>query len=87
MCVCVFECVHAHTARQMLGGGRGSWTRSLLLRVLRAGSVPSHIAFIMDGNRRFARKMSLASAHGHALGFERLEQVRAPAGGATEAVA
>ena len=35
-----------------------------------------HIAIIMDGNRRFARKRQLEPKAGHSLGFETLRHVR-----------
>ena len=43
--------------------------------VIRSGSIPRHVAFIMDGNRRFARKKNYAHAQGHLLGFDKLSQV------------
>ncbi len=53
---------------------RCNWTQVLvwLLQTLR---LPSHVAFIMDGNRRFARNLALDPIHGHYAGFKRLEQV------------
>jgi ditrans,polycis-polyprenyl diphosphate synthase len=51
--------------------------RLLLVRVLRAGPVPRHVAFIMDGNRRFAEAHGIARAQGHAAGFEKLLDVLA----------
>lgn len=47
---------------------------SCISSLLRAGGVPKHIAFIMDGNRRFARMKSLDLAKGHAIGFEKLRE-------------
>ena len=35
----------------------------------------SHIAFIMDGNRRFAQKQNQSSHFGHKEGAKKLEQV------------
>lgn len=43
--------------------------------VMRAGEVPKHVAFIMDGNRRFARARGVELCAGHRLGFDKLEQV------------
>ncbi len=56
-------------------GGLGFW-QSLCCRALKCGHVPHHIAFIMDGNRRFARKNQLKHSLGHVLGFDKLTEVR-----------
>ena len=37
----------------------------------------SHVAFIMDGNRRFARKERKQTIHGHQKGFSKLAEVLA----------
>lgn len=37
--------------------------------MLSVGSIPNHIAFIMDGNRRFAKKKMLAEGAGHRFGY------------------
>ncbi|MCS7143658.1 MAG: polyprenyl diphosphate synthase [Archaeoglobaceae archaeon] len=39
------------------------------------GTIPEHIAIIMDGNRRFARKMGLEDTMGHELGSKKAEEV------------
>lgn len=53
----------------------GGWFRGLCCRVLRAGQIPRHVAIIMDGNRRFARKMHYDhSMRGHVLGFEKFKE-------------
>ena len=53
--------------------GNSSWVRSLCCRILKTGQIPKHVAIIMDGNRRFARKMHYnRSFHGHVLGFDKL---------------
>lgn len=50
-----------------------SWLRSLCCRILRTGEIPKHVAIIMDGNRRFARKMRYDRCfEGHVLGFDKL---------------
>ncbi|KAI8924404.1 putative undecaprenyl diphosphate synthase-domain-containing protein [Entophlyctis helioformis] len=46
----------------------------MALSIVRLGPVPRHVAFIMDGNRRFAKKLHVKPGEGHKLGFERLEQ-------------
>ena len=52
--------------------GRSSWIRSLCCRILKTGRVPKHVAIIMDGNRRFARKMQYSKTfQGHVLGFDK----------------
>ncbi|KAK8564172.1 hypothetical protein V6N13_005610 [Hibiscus sabdariffa] len=42
--------------------------RKLVFRVLRAGPMPSHIAVIMDGNRRYAKRNRLNEGAGHDAG-------------------
>lgn len=49
--------------------------RELLIGALRQGPVPQHIAFVMDGNRRFARNHKIETVEGHNLGFEALARV------------
>lgn len=52
-----------------------SWTQRLAIRVVRAGPIPRHVAFIMDGNRRFANKAQLSTAtEGHVHGFDKLAE-------------
>ena len=38
-------------------------------------NLPNHIAIIMDGNRRWAKKNNLPSAHGHKEGAENLKKL------------
>ncbi|KAL3204435.1 hypothetical protein MRX96_011451 [Rhipicephalus microplus] len=52
-----------------------TWLQSVAVRVLKAGKVPSHLAVIMDGNRRFARKQNMRSVEGHVQGFDKLAEV------------
>eukprot|EP00042_Codosiga_hollandica_P039162 m.325852 g.325852 ORF g.325852 m.325852 type:complete len:330 (-) comp55565_c0_seq14:95-1084(-) len=51
-----------------------AWLRKRACSVLRCGPIPRHVAFIMDGNRRFANKMNVQTKKGHALGFEKLKE-------------
>ncbi|XP_062563691.1 dehydrodolichyl diphosphate synthase complex subunit DHDDS [Armigeres subalbatus] len=50
------------------------WYHRWIIKVLKAGPVPRHVAFIMDGNRRFARKENIAKAEGHSKGFDKLSE-------------
>lgn len=56
-----------------------NWTRKIcrnaLLKVLAAGPVPHHIAFVMDGNRRYARMNHKLAQQGHTDGYETLTKV------------
>ncbi|KAJ7118864.1 Di-trans-poly-cis-decaprenylcistransferase [Mycena epipterygia] len=47
----------------------------LLLRVLSAGPIPRHVAFVMDGNRRYARMNQQAIQQGHSAGFVALRRM------------
>lgn len=49
-----------------------AWHHRALLGVLRRGGVPKHVAFIMDGNRRFAQQRQQQVQKGHELGFDSL---------------
>lgn len=49
--------------------------RELLIGALRQGPIPQHVAFVMDGNRRFARSHRIETVEGHNLGFEALAKV------------
>jgi len=52
-----------------------AYERRLLHRV-KGGSVPRHVAIIMDGNRRFAREIGLGNiGDGHVRGRDKLEEV------------
>ena len=53
--------------------GLSRWQR-LLISVLKGGPVPRHIAFIMDGNRRYARERGMEVAEGHRMGYSKLEE-------------
>ena len=49
--------------------------REMLIGALRQGPIPQHVAFVMDGNRRFARSHKIETVEGHNLGFEALARV------------
>lgn len=49
--------------------------RELAIGAIKQGPVPKHVAFVMDGNRRFARNHKIETLEGHHLGFEALARV------------
>ncbi|KAF1741751.1 hypothetical protein MXB_3782 [Myxobolus squamalis] len=53
----------------------GNWKKFCCL-VIKTGSLPQHVGFIMDGNRRFAQKFLQKSTFGHWKGFEKLKEIR-----------
>ncbi|CDJ40708.1 dehydrodolichyl diphosphate synthase, putative [Eimeria tenella] len=54
-----------------------NFVERLLCGVVAAGPVPSHVAFVMDGNRRFSSKQQQAAAYGHSCGAHALKTVAA----------
>lgn len=48
---------------------------SRLLKQIKAGKIPNHVAIIMDGNRRFARDLGMDPNQGHEKGRDKLEEV------------
>lgn len=48
------------------------WLRWCLQLLLKTGPVPVHVAFIMDGNRRFAERQHMDTASGHAQGYHKV---------------
>ncbi|XXG39169.1 hypothetical protein AAC387_Pa01g0198 [Persea americana] len=50
-------------------GNIPSFLRRCLFQVLSFGPIPHHIAFILDGNRRYARIHHLEAGMGHRYGF------------------
>lgn len=51
--------------------------RAVAIKALQCGSIPQHIGLIMDGNRRYGRKVHVGNGKGYYLGYETLEEVRA----------
>lgn len=52
-----------------------SLLRSFCNNVIKSGPMPKHVAIIMDGNRRFAKKVNCERSKGHEKGFEKLTEV------------
>jgi tritrans,polycis-undecaprenyl-diphosphate synthase [geranylgeranyl-diphosphate specific] len=46
-----------------------------LLEKVRGGRIPNHVAIIMDGNRRWARKLDKPPWYGHFFGSQKLEEI------------
>jgi len=51
-----------------------SWLQTLGMNVIKIGSVPKHVAVIMDGNRRFAKQKGVETIEGHTKGFDKLAE-------------
>jgi ditrans,polycis-polyprenyl diphosphate synthase len=51
-----------------------NWILSAIIWIITLGPMPNHIAFVMDGNRRFAKQQNLESYKGHYSGFNQLYQ-------------
>lgn len=49
--------------------------KTLLAKILKVGPVPRHVAFVMDGNRRFAKRNHQETREGHNAGFESLSHI------------
>ena len=55
-----------------------AWLTSLLIFIVSLGPIPKHVAFVMDGNRRYAREKGQKARDGHSEGFESLKRVSPP---------
>jgi ditrans,polycis-polyprenyl diphosphate synthase len=57
----------------------GKWAvnqlRDLCIGALKQGPIPQHIAFVMDGNRRYARSHGIETSSGHYRGYEAFDKV------------
>ncbi|MCD6503161.1 MAG: di-trans,poly-cis-decaprenylcistransferase [Euryarchaeota archaeon] len=47
----------------------------ILEREVKKGPIPRHVGIIMDGNRRYAKKLGLDPKLGHVFGAQKLEEV------------
>ena len=69
----------AHLRRWLLSLPPVEWgiqqLRELLIGSLKCGPIPEHIAFVMDGNRRWARQSKVETIEGHNMGFEALARI------------
>ncbi|KAK9472621.1 putative undecaprenyl diphosphate synthase-domain-containing protein [Dipodascopsis tothii] len=52
-----------------------TYTQDVFTNILKTGPVPQHVAFVMDGNRRFARMRKMEVKEGHSAGFESLAHI------------
>ena len=53
-----------------------SQSEDFILNILASGPIPRHVAFVMDGNRRYARQHNQEIREGHTAGFAALRRVR-----------
>ena len=80
LAICVHEGSGAfpHSSMPRMRAGPRRWARRmarwLVADVLRCGPIPRHVAFIMDGNRRWAEQRQLKRRDGHAFGFAQLKE-------------
>lgn len=52
-----------------------TWVQRQAVSIIKCGPIPNHVAFIMDGNRRYATKSNLPSkTEGHVKGFSKLSE-------------
>ena len=69
----------SHLSNWALSSPPAEWAverlRSLLIGALSQGPIPLHVAFEMDGNRRYARSHKIEAIEGHHHGFEALARV------------
>ncbi|XP_053467789.1 dehydrodolichyl diphosphate synthase complex subunit DHDDS isoform X1 [Ictalurus furcatus] len=64
----------SRTQMSWIREGELSFLERLSANILKAGPMPRHVAFIMDGNRRYARKRHVERKEGHTQGFDKLAE-------------
>ncbi|CAI5449436.1 unnamed protein product [Caenorhabditis angaria] len=53
-----------------------SWVHWMIRMLISSGPIPKHLAFVMDGNRRYAKTKHLGNVlKGHEKGFEQLAKI------------
>ncbi|PQQ04436.1 rubber cis-polyprenyltransferase HRT2 [Prunus yedoensis var. nudiflora] len=55
-------------------GGLGTFLRKCMFSVVSVGPIPEHIAFIMDGNRRYAKRRNLPVAEVYAFSIDNFKR-------------
>ena len=69
----------SHLRNWILSSPPAEWVayqlHELAIGAVKQGPIPKHVAFVMDGNRRFARNHKIETIEGHHLGFEALARV------------
>ncbi len=61
---------------QEWGQCMAGWLRRGAAALLQSGPVPRHVAFIMDGNRRFADRLQLDRYGGHSRGYDKVNHFK-----------
>ncbi|XP_029174608.1 dehydrodolichyl diphosphate synthase complex subunit DHDDS-like isoform X1 [Nylanderia fulva] len=51
------------------------WFQLLALKIIKTGQIPKHVAIMMDGNRRYAKKRNMAKMDGNKKGYDKLIEV------------
>ncbi|KAI4456745.1 dehydrodolichyl diphosphate synthase family member [Holotrichia oblita] len=49
--------------------------QTFLIKVLKSGNIPHHVAVIMDGNRRYAKQSNIRHVDGHRRGYNTLRNM------------
>jgi ditrans,polycis-polyprenyl diphosphate synthase len=53
------------------------WLQEKAISILKKGKIPRHVGIILDGNRRFAKKLGATNTlTGHFEGYKRLTKVK-----------
>ncbi|TPX68249.1 hypothetical protein SpCBS45565_g03307 [Spizellomyces sp. 'palustris'] len=66
--------VSAEPTTSSLFSSIASSSQRALINLLRIGPIPKHVGFIMDGNRRYAKKLGVQTRVGHVVGSKSLEK-------------